>query len=234
MSAIYPQEDGFTHPLFISPAPYQYQISYSASKVANRIIVYTSPHEIILNLHCFQDKDRITYRYKATQEELFTITVERFKFMLAESIYDADQDRLELLYLRLLLTNHYSKCIPDRGRFRQYDYALRKYLLTLRGGYDSYLSFEKLHTIFYSKVRRLSCIHLLATIDLWNSQNDIHLNHINLPTTLQNRGLVYECLRIELSEKRFRLYSYTPVEEDRILQTNISREIIQIINQIMK
>lgn len=229
-------EDGFHHPLFISPVPYLYQITYRTSRKFDQVIYYTSPHEVILNLYCFRDDDKVMYRDKTTEEELFTIPVDRFKLVIAESLLSATQDKLELLYMRLVLTNRYSKSIPDRGRFRQYDYTLKKYLLTIRGGYDCYLSAERGRTIFYIKVRRLSCLHLLAVIDHWNQQNDIYLNHINLPTTMtkENRGLVYECLRVMLSEKGFRLYSYTPVEEDNIVQTDISKEIIQVINQLIR
>lgn len=227
-------EDGFHHPLFISPVPYLYQITYRTSRKVDQVIQYSSPHEVILNLYCFRDGDKIMYRDKITKEELFSISVDRFKVMIAESLLSATHDKLELLYMRLLLTNRYSKSIPDRGRFRQYDYTLKKYLLTIRGGHDCYLSAERGRTIFYIKVRRISCLHLLAVIDHWNQQNDIYLNHINLPTTMENRGLVYECLRVMLSEKGFRLYSYTPVEEDNIVQTDISREIIQVINQLIK
>lgn len=227
-------EDGFHHPLFISPIPYLYQITYRTHRKLNQVITYTSPHEIIINLYCFRDEDTITYSDKTTNEKLFTITVNRFKVLITNSLLGASPENIELLYMRLLLTNGYSKSIPDRGRLRQFDYTLKKYLQTLRGGYDCYLSAERGRTIFYIKVRRISCVHLLAVIDQWNEQNDIYLNHINLPTTMENRGLVYECLRIMLSEKGFRLYSYTPVEEDNIISTNISKEIIQVINQLTK
>lgn len=227
-------EDGITHPLFISPIPYLYQVSYRTSPKADQIITYTSPHEIILNLYCFKNKDRITYLDRNSKEEIFTITIDRFKYLISESIYQADQDKLELLYLRLLLTNRYAKTIPDRGRFRQLDRILRQWLLTLKGGYDIYLTTERVRTILYAKARRTSSIHLLTTIEHWNNQNSIHMNHINLPKTMANQPLIYECLRVELSRQGFRLYEYDPHPDDKMFETNASREIIQVFNQLIK
>jgi hypothetical protein len=54
------------------------------------------------------------------------------------------------------LTNRFSKTIPDRGRLRHYDGILRKYLLTLKGGIDSYLAYENRRVILYLKWRRPS------------------------------------------------------------------------------
>lgn len=227
-------EDGITHPLFISPIPYLYQVSYRTSRNADHIITYSSPHEILLNLYCFKNEDRITYLDRDTRDQIFTITIDRFKYLIAESIYQVDQEKLELLYMRLLLTNRYSKTIPDRGRFRQLDHIFRQWLLTLKGGYDIYLTTEQVRTILYAKVRRTSSIHLLSTIEHWNILNDIHMNHINLPKTMGNRGLVYECLRVELSKQGFRLYEYDPHPDDKMFETNASREIIQVINQLIK
>ena len=227
-------EDGITHPLFISPIPYLYRVTYRTSRKADHEIIYTSPHEIILNLYCFKNEDRITYLDRSSREEIFTISVDRFKYLIAESIYQVDQEKLELLYLRLLLTNSYSKTIPDRGKFRQLNFVLRQWLLTLKGGYDIFLTTEQIRTILYAKVRRISSIHLLATIEHWNSQNDIHMNHINLPKTMGNRGLVYECLRVELSKQGFRLYEYDPNPDDKMFETNTSQEMIAVFNQLIK
>lgn len=228
-------EDGITHPLFISPIPYLYQVSYRTSRKSDHIITYTSPHEIILNLYCFKNDDRITYLDRDTKDHIFTISIDRFKYLIAESIYQVDQEKLELLYLRILLTNRYAKTIPDRGRFRQFDRVLRQWLLTIKGGYEIYLSTDHMmRTVLYSKVRRACGIHLLSTIEHWNNQNDIHMNHINLPRTMGNRGLIYECLRVELSKQGFRLYEYDPIPEDNLLTTDISREVIQVINQLIK
>jgi hypothetical protein len=227
-------EDGITHPLFISPMPYLYRLTYRTSRKADHEITYTSPHEIILNLYCFKSEDRITYLDRSSKQEIFNISVDRFKYLIAESIYQVDQEKLELLYMRLLLTNRYSKTIPDRGRFRQLDHIFRQWLLTLKGGYDIYPTTGQIPIILYTKVRRTSSIHLLSTIEHWNSQNDIHMNHINLPKTMGNRGLVYECLRVELPKQGFRLYEYDPLPEDKMFITDASREIIQVINQLIK
>lgn len=227
-------EDGITHPLFISPTPYLYQITYRTTRKVDQVLHYNSPHEIILNLYCFKNEDRITYLDRDTHQEVFTITVGKFKYRIAESITQASPQQLELLYMRLLLTNRYSKTIPDRGRFRHLDHIFRQFLLTIKGGHDIYLSCERLQTILYLKARRESALHTLAIIQDWNTKNDIHLCHINLPTTMVNRGLVYECLRVELTKKGFRLYSYDPVPEDNILTTDICSELILVINQLIK
>lgn len=233
-SEIIPEGDEFRHPLFVSPLPFLYKIVYRDRRRMDNILTYGTPHEIILNLHCFQDDDKIIYINRENSQEIFTITVDRFKVMLAESIYNVSHDELELLYMRLLLTNRYSKSIADRGRFRQLDTVLRRYLVSLRGGYDSYLSYENRKVILYFKYRRMSSIHLLAVIDYWNSQNlDINVNHINTPI-VSNQGLLYECLRVELTKERFRMYHYDPVEDDNIQPLKIDSEIISVINQLMK
>jgi hypothetical protein len=233
-SEIIPEGDEFRHPLFVSPLPFLYRIVYRDRRRENNILTYGTPHEIILNLHCFRDDDKITYINRDNNQEIFTITVDRFKVMLAESIYNVSHDELELLYMRLLLTNRYSKSIADRGRFRQMDTVLRRYLVSLRGGYDSYLSYENRKVILYFKYRRMSSIHLLAVIDYWNTQNpDINVNHINTPIT-NNHGLLYECLRVELGKGQFKMYQYQPVEDDNIQPIKIDIEIIQVINQLIK
>jgi hypothetical protein len=232
-SEINPEANEWRSPLFVSPLPFIYRIAYRSNRRSSKIITYGTLHEIILNLHCFRLDDKITYINRGNNQEIFTITVDRFKVMLAESIYNVSHDDLELLYMRLLLTNRYSKSMADKGLFRQLDSVLRKYLVSLRGGYDSYLAYENRKVILYFKYRRLSSIHLLAVIEHWNSQNDIHINHINTPMTT-NQGLLYECLRVELSKKQFRMYHYDPVEEDNIQPTKIDSEIIQVINQLIK
>lgn len=233
-SEIIPEGDEFRHPLFVSPLPFLYKIVYRGVRKSDNTITYGTPHEIILNLHCFRGDDKITYINRDNNQEVFTITVDRFKVMLAESVYNVSHDDLELLYMRLLLTNRYSKTIADKGRFRQLDTVLRKYLVSLKGGYDSYLSYENRKVILYFKYRRMSCIHLLAVIHHWNSENpDITINHVNTPIA-SNQGLLYECLRVELGKAQFRMYHYNPVEEDNIQPTKVDSEIIQVINQLIK
>jgi hypothetical protein len=132
-SEIIPEGDEFRHPLFVSPLPFLYRIVYQGTRRTSKTITYGTPHEIILNLHCFRDEDKITYINRDNNQEVFTITVDRFKVMLAESIYNVSHDELELLYMRLLLTNRYSKTIADKGLFRQHDTVLRRYLVSIRG-----------------------------------------------------------------------------------------------------
>ena len=106
-SEIIPEGD-FCHPLFVSPLPFLFRIAFRDTRRSN-IITYTTPHEVILNLYAFRNKDTVTYINRTDNEELFCITIDRFKFMLLESISSVSQDELEILYLRLLLTNRYKK-----------------------------------------------------------------------------------------------------------------------------
>jgi hypothetical protein len=154
--------------------------------------------------------------------------------MLAESMLDASTSNLELLYGRLLLTNRFSKTIADRGRLRHYDNILQKYLQSLKGGIDSYLAYEHRRVILYLKCRRPSIHHLRTTIVSKQEENDIQFYHINIPSTLGNQGLLVELLRMDIPRSKFRIYSYDPVpEEDNIITTDISREIVQLINQLI-
>ena len=54
-SEIIPEGDAFHHPLFISPLTYYYRISFRRNG-KSKIITYSSPHEIVLNLSFFQDE----------------------------------------------------------------------------------------------------------------------------------------------------------------------------------
>src|SRR5690606_35258933 len=128
-SEIIPEGDEFRHPPFVNPLPFLYR-AYRGSRRGTNVMTYTTPHEIILNLNCFRDNDKIIYINRDSNQEVFTITVNRFKVMLAESIYNVSHDELELLYMRLLLTNRYSKSIADKGLFRQLDTILRRYLVS--------------------------------------------------------------------------------------------------------
>jgi hypothetical protein len=230
---IIPPGDGESHPFF-RPLPFTYRVSYvgSGNKTCN--IEYISPHEIILNLKSFRPNDNITYINRDTGKDVFTITFNKFNLMLAESMLDASPANLELLYGRLILTNRFSKTIADRGRLWHYDQILRKYLLTLRGGTDSYLAYKRHRVILYFKYRRLSIHHLITTILAMQDEDDIHFFHINIPSTLENQGLLVELLRMDVPRSKFRIYSYDPVpEEDNIISTDISREIIQVVNQLI-
>jgi hypothetical protein len=230
---IIPPRDGESHPFFRS-LPFTYRVSYLGPKNRTCNIGYLSPHEIILNLKSFKPDDTITYINRDTGKDVFTITFDKFNVMLAESMLDASPGNLELLYGRLLLTNRFSKSIADRGRLRHYDSILRKYLLTLKGGIDSYLAYENRKVILYLKCRRPSIHHLTTIIQSKMEENNIHFYHINIPSTIPNQGLFVELLRMEIPRSKFRIYSYDPIpEEDNIIPTDISREIIQVINQLV-
>src|SRR5258708_5563634 len=113
---IIPPGDGESHPFFRS-LPFTYRISYLAPSNKTCNIEYLSPHEIILNLKSFKPDDTIAYINRETGKNVFTITFDKFNVMLAESMLDA-RANLELLYGRLILTNHFSKSIADRGRLK--------------------------------------------------------------------------------------------------------------------
>jgi hypothetical protein len=221
------------HPFFYS-LPFTYRVSYLTSGNRTCNIEYLSPHEIILNLKSYRPDDTITYVNRDTHKDLFTITFDKFNLMLAESMLDASPANIELLYGRLLLTNQFSKSIADRGRFRYYDDLFRKYLLKLKGGIDSYLAYENRKVILYLKCRRPSIHHLTAILQSKSEKDDIQFYHINIPSTMPNQGLLVELIRLHIPRTKFRLYSYDPhPDEDNIIPTDLSREIIQVINQLI-
>jgi len=228
-------------PLFNSqkPGAFYYRVSYKTRDNVIRTILYTSVHELILNLSYFDSNAEVVYVLKEDDSDFMTITVDQFKITIAKSLYTTTHDNLEILYLRLLLTNHHSPSITDRGRYRQFDFTLRKYLITLKGGIDSYLSYENRKVVFYMKYRRMSTNHLLASIIEWNDQHDIHLNHINIPSNIGNQELLEEALKLSLRKSQFRIYRYDPIpeaENDRIVPTEpaITSAMIKVINQILK
>lgn len=232
---------GESFPLFAAGKSFGffYRVSYKSRDNVIRTLQYTSVHELILNVYCFKEDDTITYVSREDDSDYMTITVDQFKISIAESLYTTTHDNLELLYLRLLLTNHHSQSITDRGRYRQFDFTLRKYLITLKGGIDSYLSYENRKVVFYMKYRRMCANHLLASIIEWNDQHDIHINHINIPSNIGNQGLLEEALKLSLRKSQFRLYRYDPIpeaENDKIIPTEptITSAIIKVINQLLK
>ncbi len=231
---IIPPGDGESHPFF-RPLPFTYRVSYVGPGKRSHTIEYLSPHEIILNMKSFRPDDSITYVNRDTGKDLFTISFKKFARMLSESMLDTSPGNLELLYGRLILTNRFSKSIIDRGRLWHYDRSLRKYLLTLKGGIESYLAYERLRVVLYLKYRRTSIHHLITTVLAMQEEDDIHFCHINIPSTLENQGLMVELLRMDLPKSKFKIYSYEPVEgEDVILPAIITKEITQIINQLIK
>lgn len=223
--------------LFAGNSTFHYRVEYSLRNII-RSIQYASVHELILNLYCFTDTDMVTYVSRDDGRDYMIIPVSEFKTVISDSIYSALHDHLERLYLRLLLTNQYSQSIPDRGRFKQFDFTLRRYLTTIKGGMDCYLAYENRRVIFYAKYRRLSTNHLLAKILEWNDQHDIHVNHINIPKGISNQGLFEEALKQHLRKNQFRIYHYDPIpeaENDKIVPTEpvITSAIIQVVNQLL-
>jgi len=225
--------DEFRHHLFVSSLPFTYRVTIGRTR-RNKIITYSNPYEILLNLYAFRNDHVITCINTDNNYETFTITIETLKHLLTKTISNVGHDELELIYMKLLLTNRYSRAIIDKGHFRQYDSIMRTWLATLKGGYDCYLAYQNRKVILYLKYRRISSIHLLAVIQHWNFQNDIQINHISIPKTSSNQGLLLECLNVELTKDFFRIYSYNPLDEDNIQPIKIDSEIIQVINQLIK
>jgi hypothetical protein len=230
---ITPLMDGESHPFF-RPLPFTYRVSYVGPRKRTYNIEYSSVHEVILNMKSFQPDDRIIHINQESGKDAFTITFKQFSLMLHESMRDASPGNLEMFYGRLILTNRFSKKIADAGQLWHYDQILRRYLLTLRAGIDCHLAYERLRVILYLKYRRTSIHHLITTILAMQEEDDIHFCHINIPSTLENQGLLMELLRMDLPKSKFRIFSYDPhPDEDNIISTDIiSQEIIQIINQI--
>lgn len=223
--------------LFAGKSTFNYRVEYSLRNII-RSIQYTSVHELILNLYCFKGTDTVTYVLREDGSNYMIIPVGEFKTVISDSIYSVTHDHLERLYLRLLLTNQFSQSIADRGRFKQFDLTLSRYLTTIKGGMDCYLAYENRRVIFYAKYRRLSTNHLLAKIIEWNDQHDIHINHINIPKGIGNQGLFEEVLKLHLRKNQFRIYHYDPISEaenDKIVPTEptITSAIIQVINQLL-
>ena len=223
-----------------------YRISYKTRSNIIKSLQYNSVHELILNLYCFENGDTITYILKEDGSDYITITVDEFKITVANTLYITTDGnvhaRLEWLYLRLLLTNHHSLSIPDKGRFRQLDYTLRSYMTTIRGGIDCYITYQSNHKVaLFMKYRRYSSIHLLSKVVEWNDdhQNDISINHINAPSEIRDQPMFQEALKLYLRKDQFRLYYYDPIpgaENDKIIPTEpaITSAIIKVINQLLK
>lgn len=223
-------------PLFsLSPSIYLYRVSYRTSKNTHTII-YNSIHELILNLSSFGLKDKVTYVLKSENKDFITVTVRKLRLTLSESLLTASSNSLERLYLRLLITNRYGS-VSDRGRYLFYDHTLRQLLRSVRGGVDGYLSYENRRVIFRMKCRRLSAVFAYATILDWNQNNDIHINFVNVPHEMANTDLMVEALFLHLRRDQIKMYDYRPIPEadnDQILPTEISSELIQIFNQLFK
>ncbi len=230
-----PFEGGESHPFFME-SEIHYMATYSLLNNKEYTVYYNSPHELILGIWGFKNQDTITYIRSSDGEVLFTITVEKFKYRIASGLYTVPYPDLELLYLRLLLSIRKSKNISDKGIFLQHTYSLFRYLSTIRGGTDIYLASEKLRTILYLKYRRNSLIHLLAVLNAWTDQNpDILLCHINLPSTMPHKPILIEYLQLFYGKRKIRIHEYHPdPETDQMMTTDNSREIILVINQLIK
>lgn len=216
-------------PFFLPKAlPYSYRVSYT-HQANTQQIEYKSPHEVILNLRLFKDDDTITY-INIDGHDAFTMTIYRFKVMIASTVIESSTERLESLYIRLLITNHHSSAIADKGFFKEFDRRLRKQLARIKTGYDHRL----IGDILYLKYRRLSINHIRAVI---LERNDIQLYHINLPQSIPNSWLFRDALNLSIPNTITRIYTFSPVPEDNILDTpipGIPSGIIRIINTLIK
>ncbi len=143
-----PDGTGQYLPLFTAgkSSGFFYRVSYKTRNSIIRSILYNSPHELILNLSSFGGNDSITYVLREDESDHVSITVDQFKITIANTLYTTTIEQIETLYLRLLLVNHHSRYIPDRGRFRQLHYTLSAYMAKIRGGTDSYASPTKVIT----------------------------------------------------------------------------------------
>lgn len=227
-----PEEGGESLPFFVKPPPYYYRVTYNDSKDKYSTILYYSVPELMLNLRLFRSDDTVTYLTTDDLKDFIKVTVDQFKFTISRSTYAATLDELEQLYLRLLLTNYNSKAISDRGYLRKLDMVLISHLITLKGGIDSYLTYESKKVIHYIKYRRFSINHCRAILIDRNRNHDININHVNLPRSIPGQGLLLLCLKNEIKTK-FQIHNYDPLEEDNILTTETSKEILKVINKLI-
>lgn len=219
-----------------SPSPFQYRVSYFyRGKILN--ILYKSVHELILNLTSFRNGDTIHCLAKPNGETRNVFYVGRLKTIVAKTTANASLQDLEALHLRLVLVNHYSPNITDKGLYKFSDYSLRKYLTTIRGGIDWHLMLQGNRQKMYIKFRRMSTLFLIAFLADVDQKDDIYFFHVNAPGNLPNRGLLVEVLNLLIGKSRYKLYSYDPVEGDEndvIIPTNITHQIIKTINLLIQ
>lgn len=228
------KDDGLS--LFsFSTSLYYYRVAYRINS-GQRTVRYNSIHELILNLSIFKGDNTVTYVVKDDDQDFITIPISKLRYTLAESLYTVTNDQLEYLYFRLLLTNKYGS-IPDRGRFMHYDFSLRKFASTIRGGLDFFVSYEDRRVVLRLKYRRLSSVHLYSTIVDMAAKEEIDVCHINIPTPMQNDQLLVASLQLHIKKEQLRIYHYNPIqgaENDRLLETNLSSQLIQVFNQLLK
>ena len=228
-----PDQGDESHPFFISKAPaFRYRVSYiHQSKIKH--IEYRSPLEVILNLRSFQDSETITYISMETGNDAFAMTIQNFKFEVAQTVVNSSNEAIEALYLRLLLMNHYSPSIPDRGYFKEHDRQLRRQLVATRGGTDHHVH----GGILFLKSRRMSVSYLRAVILANQSEYDIQFYNINIPSAIPNRLLFREALRLSIPDSILRMHSYNHHFEEHMVDTSIPgipNKIIRIINTLIK
>lgn len=228
-----PDQGADRHPFFIPKTlAFRYRVSYSFQSKMNQI-EYRSPLEVILNLRSFQNTDTITYINMDNGKDAFTMTIDRFKLNVAQSVINSSTDDIESLYLRLILTNHYSPSIPDRGYFKEHDRQLRKQLSVIRGGIDHHLHCD----ILYLKCRRMSVSYLRAVILASRYEYDILSYNINTPYDIPNRRLFREVLRLSIPDNILRMHTYNHRYEEFMVDTpipGIPSGIIRIINTLIK
>jgi hypothetical protein len=208
---------------------FRYRVSYTHRSRIEQI-EYQSPHEVILNLRNLKDNDTITYINVDNGGDAFTITVDRFKVMVAQTVFNSSADEIEALYVRLLLTNHYSNSITDKGQLKEIDHRLCNQLGKIKSGYD-YYRYESNH---YLKYRRLSINYLRSILP---QRYDVKAIHINLPSTIPNSWLFRDALNLSIPDSITRIYTFSPVPEDNIITTpipGIPQRIIRIINTLIK
>jgi hypothetical protein len=229
-----PDQGDESHPFFISKRlSFKYLVSYAYANKSEQI-EYRSPLEVILNLRSFRGTDTITYVNMENGRNAFTMTVDRFKVMMAQLVVSSSVDEIESLYLRLLLTNHYSPSIPDRGYLKGHDRQLCMQLGKVRGGIDHHILGGG---ILYLKSRRMSVSYLRAVILASQREYDIQFYNINTPSAIPNRRLFREVIRLSIPDRILRVHSYNHRSEDHMVDTPIPGfpgRIIRIINTLIK
>lgn len=225
-----PEDQDFRYPLFNSPLIYTYQVRTAASQNAQ---TFSAPHEILINMKYFTDDDTVVFQTPNNRADLYIISIKTFRELAISGVVRATDDELEILWMRLLLTNWYSKRIIDKGVILQLDHIFRRFLTGIKGGYDHYIASTARGKVLYFKHRRMNSIHMLAMIKSLNYLNDIHSNYIQVPFNVMKRGLIYECLRADPYTAQFSLNSYEISVEDNIQETDTRSEFIRIINHLI-
>jgi hypothetical protein len=228
-----PDQGGDSHPFFIPKTlAFRYRVSHSFQLKSHQI-EYRSPFEVIFNLRNFQNTDTITYINMDNGKDAFTMSIDRFKLTVAQTVINGSTNDIESLYLRLILTNHYSPSIPDRGYFKEHDRQLCKQLSVIRGGIDHHVHDD----ILYLKCRRMSVSYLRAVILASRNEYDIQSFNINTPYAIPNRRLFREVLRLSIPDSILRMHTYNHRSEEHMMDTpipGIPSEIIRIINTLIK